>query len=299
MSDCYFNGLTRGGSHRHRRSVARILLISSFTATSHVGSVVSAFVLRRMGINVTVLPTTLFGRHPGWGVPGGDIVPTEKLTGMWEAVHAQSQPFDAVMTGYMGEVGHIDLAATIIDTLKPKTVLVDPVMGDGSRADGGLYISQDRAEAICDQLIPRAHIATPNLWEWRYITGNLDEAPETPPRPLAGMNETLITSVTDGDRIGAMLFEDGKTHRIMHKRYAGVPNGGGDTLAAAYLGQRLRGDNPCAALLHSVSAVFAIMGAAIEGEDDAIDAGELPVIRAQRFLDADGGAPELTVETTS
>ncbi|MGJ8558642.1 MAG: bifunctional hydroxymethylpyrimidine kinase/phosphomethylpyrimidine kinase [Litorimonas sp.] len=283
--------------------MARILLISSFTATSHVGSVVSAFVLRRMGINVTVLPTTLFGRHPGWGVPGGDIVPTEKLTGMWEAVHAQEQaqshPFDAVMTGYMGEVGHIDLAANIIDTLKPKTVLVDPVMGDGSRADGGLYISQDRAEAICDQLIPRAHIATPNLWEWRYITGNLDEAPETPPRPLAGMNETLVTSVTDGERIGAMLFEDGKTHRIMHERYACVPNGGGDTLAAAYLGQRLRGDNPCAALLHSVSAVFAIMGAAIEGEDEAIDAGELPVIRAQRFLDTDGGAPKLTVETSS
>jgi pyridoxine kinase len=250
--------------------VARILLISSFTATSHVGSVVSAFVLRRMGINVTVLPTTLFGRHPGWGSPGGDIVPTEKLTGMWEAVHAQAQPFDAVMTGYMGEVGHVELAASIIDTLKPKTVLVDPVMGDGSRADGGLYISQDRAEAICDQLIPRADIAPP-----------------------------LVTSVTDGERIGALLFEGGRTHRIMHERFAGVPNGGGDTLAAAYLGQRLRGDDPCAALLHSVSAVFAIMGAAIEGDGKASDMGELPVIRAQKFLDADGGAPELSVETLS
>lgn len=278
--------------------MAHILLISSFTATSHVGAVVSAFVLRRMGINVTVLPTTLFGRHPGWGAPGGDVVPTEKLTGMWQAVHAQAaaqgQLFDAVMTGYMGEVGHVDLAASIIDTLNPKTVLVDPVMGDGSRTEGGLYIGQDRAEAICDQLIPRADIATPNLWEWRYITGNLDEAPETLPRPLVGVDETLVTSVTEGEQIGALLFEAGLTHRIMHERYEGVPNGGGDTLAAAYLGQRLRGDGPCAALAHSVSSVFAIMGAAKD-----IDAGELPVIRAQRFLDADGGAPELTVETRS
>jgi len=278
--------------------VTRILLISSFTATSHVGAVVSAFVLRRLGINVTVLPTTLFGRHPGWGAPGGGIVPTGQLTDMWEAVHDQtttlSQPFDAVMTGYMGEVGHVDLAAQIIDTLKPKTVLVDPVMGDGSRTGGGLYISQDRAEAICDALIPRAHIATPNLWEWRYITGNLDEAPDTLPRPLAGTDETLVTSVPDGNRIGALLFEDGKAHRIMHDRYNNVPNGGGDTLAAAYLGQRLRGDNPKEALGHSVSSVFAIMGAA-----DAADAGELPLIRAQRFLDADGGAPELTVETST
>jgi pyridoxine kinase len=297
MDEYAGNSLTRGSGHGHRLRVARILLISSFTASSHVGSVVSAFVLRRMGINVSVLPTTLFGRHPGWGAPGGDVVPTDKLTGMWEAVSAQAdrqaQPFDAVMTGYMGEIGHVTLAADIIDTLRPKTVLVDPVMGDGSRTEGGLYIGQDRAEAICDQLIPRAHIATPNLWEWRYMTGNLNEAPDTPPRPLVGINETLITSVTEQDKIGAILFEGGQTHRIMHERYHGVPNGGGDTLAAAYLGQRLRGDDPRAALAHSVSAVFAIMGAAQD-----IDAGELPVIRAQRFLDADGGAPELTVETT-
>lgn len=288
--------------------MARILLISSFTATSHVGSVVSAFVLRRMGIDVTVLPTTLFGRHPGWGAPGGSIVPTDSLTGMWDAVYAQSQEqmsrsdapaYDAVMTGYMGEVGHVELAAKIIDTLKPKMVLVDPVMGDGSAGAGGLYIAQDRAEAICDHLIPRADIATPNLWEWRYITGSLDEPPTTPPRPLTGVNETLVTSVADGDRIGAILFEDKKTHRIMHERYTGVPNGGGDTLAAAYLGQRLRGDNPREALVHSVSSVFAIMSAAMTGSDGTVDAGELPVIRAQRFLDADGGAPELTVETSS
>lgn len=249
-----------------------------------------------MGVNVTVLPTTLFGRHPGWGSPGGAIVPTEQLADMWAAVLLQSEtqslPFDAVMTGYMGETGHVELAASIIDRLQPELVLVDPVMGDGSRAKEGLYIREGRAEAICDLLIPRAHIATPNLWEWRYITGNLAETPDTPPRPLAGVRETLVTSVADADRIGACLFERDRHHTVMHERYDGVPNGGGDTLAAAYLGQRLRGIEPCEALGRSVSAVFAIMGAA-----DTVDAGELPLIRAQRFLDPDGGAPELTVET--
>ncbi|MGB6318973.1 MAG: bifunctional hydroxymethylpyrimidine kinase/phosphomethylpyrimidine kinase [Litorimonas sp.] len=277
--------------------MTRVLLISSFTSTSHVGSVVSAFVLRRMGVDVTVLPTTLFGRHPGWGAPGGDVVPTDKLTGMWEAVADQLQAdgshFDAVMTGYMGETGHVVLANRIIGTLEPNCVLIDPVMGDGSRADGGLYIPQDRAEAICDLLVPLADIATPNLWEWRYITGNLDEAPDTPPRPLAGVDETLVTSVADGARIGAVLFEGGRAHRVLHDRYSGVPNGGGDTLAAAYLGQRLHGTAPEQALVRSVSAVFAVMG-----EADRTDAGELPLIRAQKFLDDDGGTPQLAVETT-
>ncbi|MGB6228807.1 MAG: bifunctional hydroxymethylpyrimidine kinase/phosphomethylpyrimidine kinase [Litorimonas sp.] len=277
--------------------VHRVLLISSFTAASHVGSVVSAFVLRRMGIDVTVLPTTLFGRHPGWGAPGGAVVPTAQLRSMWDAVRAQLDiqdlPFDAVMTGYMGETGHVDLAAEAIDTLRVPLVLVDPVMGDGSREEGGLYIPRERAEAVCDRLIPRAHIATPNLWEWRFITGNLDEADDTPPRPLAGTRETLVTSVGGADRIGAILFEGSRAHSAMHQRYSGVPNGGGDTLAATYLGHRLHGRTPEAALGRSVSAVFKVMG-----EADASDAGELPLIRAQHFLDLEGAAPELTVETT-
>jgi pyridoxine kinase len=270
-------------------------MISSFTATSHVGSVVSAFVLRRMGIDVTVLPTTLFGRHPGWGTPGGDIVPTQKLETMWDAVHEQSEaegrPFDAVMTGYMGEVDHVTLAASIIDQIKPDWTLVDPVMGDGSRTEGGLYIPQARAEAICDLLIPRAAIATPNLWEWRYITGSLSEPVERGPRALTGVTETLVTSVADGSQIGAMLFTETRRDRVMHDRFDGVPNGGGDTLAAAYLGYRLNGSDPQSALVRSVSAIFAIMG-----EAKRTDAGELPLIRAQKFLDTDGGAPNLTLE---
>lgn len=278
--------------------MTRVLLISSFTASSHVGSVVSAFVLRRMGIDVTVLPTTLFGRHPGWGKPGGKIVPTTELTDLWDAVREQSNqqqlPFDAIMTGYMGEVGHVSLAASIIDDIKPKLTLVDPVMGDGSRTQGGLYIPEDRAEAICDQLIPRADIATPNLWEWRYITANLNEGEDTLPRPLTGVKETLITSVAQGRNIGAMLFSDTAQYRILHDRFEGVPNGGGDTLAATYLGFRLQGEAPLPAFQHCISALFAIMKTA-----DQTDAGELPLIRAQKFLDADGDAPELPVETLS
>lgn len=278
--------------------MARVLMISSFTASSHVGSVVSAFVLRRMGIDVTVLPTTLFGRHPGWGKPGGGIVPATQLEDMWAAIRdqmtRQSFTFDAVMTGYMGDVDHVTLSASILDQIKPALRLVDPVMGDGSRTKGGLYIPEDRAEAICDLLIPRATIATPNLWEWRYITGSLDEMDETRPRALAGVKETLVTSVPHDDQIGAMLFAEGQTHQTFHDRFSGVPNGGGDTLAAAYLGQRLIGTDPKEALGRSVSAVFAIMQ-----EANRTDAGELPLIRAQNYLDADGGAPELSVETLS
>ena len=276
-----------------RGRMARILLISSLTATSHVGATVSAFVMRRLGVDVAVLPTTLFGRHPGWGAPGGTVTPPDTLRGMWEGVRAQIQTrgrgFDAVMTGYMGDADHVALAAEIIDALMPAHVLVDPVMGDWDEGGGRLYVPEARAEAICDQLVPRAHIVTPNSWEWRYITGSLAEGRDAPPRALAGTRETLVTSVEDGERIGAMLFARGATHRVLHDRYPDMPHGGGDALAADYLAQRVLGVEPETALGSAVSSVFAMMRAA-----DAMDEGELPFVRAQATLQ---DAPPLQVET--
>ena len=269
--------------------MARILLISSLTAASHVGSTVSAFVMRRLGVDVAVLPTTLFGRHPGWGAPGGGVTPPETLRGMWEGVAAQVERrgsgFDAVMTGYMGHEAHVALAAAIIDALAPPHVLVDPVMGDW---DSGLYVPEARAEAICEQLVPRAHIVTPNAFEWAWITGSLGEPREAPPRPLAGARETLVTSVEHGERIGAQLFEGGRSHRALHERFDDMPHGGGDALAADYLAHRVLGQSPEAALGAAVSSVFAMMRAA-----DVMDAGELPFVRAQSTL---ADAPQLTVE---
>ena len=296
----------------------RCLLISSFCAASHVGSVASAFVMRRLGVDVCVLPTTLFGRHPGWGAPGGGVTDPAQLRSMWEGVRAQMSEhglhFSAVMTGYMGATEHVALAADIIDALSPAHVLVDPVMGDwgdwgdwGDEGDGGLYVPEDRAEAICDLLVPRAQIVTPNAWEWRYITGSLDEPRDAPPRPLAGTRETLVTSVmegvtsvtegvtsvtkgvttvTDGARIGAICFHAGDAHSVMHERFDGMPNGGGDALAGAYLARRLLGLEPGAALQRSVGEVFALMRRA-----DALDAGELPLARAQDVFDGTDPLP--------
>lgn len=289
----------------------RVLLISSYTADSHVGGQTSAFVLRRLGVDVTWLPTTLFGRHPGWGDPGGTATDISILRKMWGAIQdqirEQGRYFDAVMSGYLGDHDHVGLVVEIIDHLKPKTVLIDPVMGDGK-----LYIDEKRAEAICDHLVPRAHICTPNLWEWRYITGALRDHPPRPPSPLTGVRETVVTSVpsadedSEADRIGARLFHQtltgqtiagqalaGQTlaYEIAHARFQTVPNGGGDALAAAYLAHRLKDRSPDDALARSVSAVFTMMQAA-----NATEVGELPFIRAQDALCA---APTLPIRSLS
>ena len=148
-----------------------VLLISSLVSSSQVGATASAFCLRRLGVDVIVLPTTLFGRHPGWGPPGGERVSAKTLSDMWTAIRAQNIKFDALMSGYMAAEDHIDLTIQIIKHLRNHNpdvkILIDPVKGD----DGRLYIPESRAKAMGERLVPQADILTPNLYELSYLTG--------------------------------------------------------------------------------------------------------------------------------
>jgi len=256
------------------------LVISSFVSASRVGATASAFCLRRLGIETLILPTTVLGRHPGWGAPGGTAIDVDQLRDMWTAIKAQNIKFDAVMTGYLAADEHVGLAAEIIADVKtanPKAIImVDPVMGD----NGQLYIAEARAKAIKVHLIPIADIITPNVWELSFITGhstsNLSDVLES----LSSIDKAcLVTSVRHEGSIGA-VFVDGPTkYYVHHDVFTKVPHGGGDSLAATFLAHLLSGDLRRDALAKSVASIFAIISAAVES-----DAGELQLVREQDAL---------------
>ncbi len=265
-----------------------VLIISSFVSASLVGATASAFCLRRLGIEAIILPTTLMGRHPGWGNPGGGATQSDQLEAMWSAIDRQNIHFDAVLTGYMGDMSHVALAEKIIRSVKvsnPETIImVDPVMGD----HGALYIPQTRAEHIAQHLVPLADIITPNMWELSYLIDLLQPKTNDRKTPIEQAYKlaphVLVTSVPHGDNIGAVLVETGPQekvtyHRVSHKHFETVPHGGGDALAATYLAHILKGTPPVSAMEHAVASIFNIMMAA-----NKIDAGELPLIREQNAL---------------
>jgi pyridoxine kinase len=252
--------------------IPKTLVISSTVASSRVGASAASFCLQRLGVETVVLPTTLMGRHPGWGAPGGGAVDAARLRDVWEGVKAQNLHFDAVLTGYMGDTEHVALCEEIIGHVLANNpdalIAVDPVMGDHGR----LYIPEVRAAAIIERLVPLANFITPNLWERDYIQNYRDALPAR-----------LITSYPNGEDIGARWEEpvgDRVTaFQVSHPKFTSVPHGGGDSLAALFLGRRLLGQSPRQALAASVSSVYEIMRAA-----DALDAGELPLIRMQAFI---------------
>ena len=257
-----------------------VLVISSFVASSRVGATASAFCLRRLGIEAVVLPTTLMGRHPGWGPPGGGPTQRAQLEDMWDAIKKQGIKFDGVLSGYMGHIDHVGLSARIIGDIKADNpdarILIDPVLGD----NGALYIPQDRAQSIRTKLLPLADILTPNVWELSYLTGeNPDSVKAIAKSAKAWTADVLVTSVPVQAEIGALLVTPEEISLVQHRKFDKVPHGGGDALAATYLAHNLLGLSPCQALELSVSSIFDVMSAAIK-----LETGELPLVHKQDAL---------------
>ena len=65
-----------------------VLIISSYVAGSRVGGGIAPFVLGPMKVDPVHVPTCLFGRHPGWGPPGGTAIAPEVMAKMLEGIEA-------------------------------------------------------------------------------------------------------------------------------------------------------------------------------------------------------------------
>jgi pyridoxine kinase len=259
-----------------------VLVISSYVAGSRVGAAPAAMALGALKIDPIVVPTTLLGRHPGWGPPGGGPVAVETMRDMLDAIAAQGlfDLLDGVLTGYFAHPDQIALAASAITAIRAArpsvTVLVDPVIGD----EGGLYVPAAVAGAIRDRLIGLANIVTPNLWELGWLSA----------KPVATRADILaaaralgasaaVTSIRRGDEIGAALLTPAGALAATTPAEASAPNGTGDLFAGALLAAMIDGQNPAAALTHAVAVCADIVTLAHRWQ-----APELPIVAAAARL---------------
>jgi pyridoxine kinase len=228
--------------------MAKVLAISSQTVFGPVGNSAAVPALQAEGHDVLALPTILLSFHPGHGAPSGQRTPAPLMQEMIEKLEKLGalKNCDAVMTGYFADAEQVKTAARAIAEIKKQnsncTILVDPVIGD----DGALYLPQAVAEAIRDQLVPLATIATPNAFELSWLAGKnvSDEKSATEAASHLALAETLITSVPSGDTLTTLLIAEGTTQSHRAKRLAQVPHGTGDYLSGLYLAFRLKHSAP-------------------------------------------------------
>ena len=250
--------------------MARALVLSSHVATSSVGGSAQALVLAALGIEPVVVPTVLFGRHPGWGAPGGGAVPRETFEGMLKGIEAQGLTFDLVLTGYFASTEQVRLAARCCSNAR---VVVDPIMGD---RDKGLYVRADVAEAMERDLLPLADVVAPNAWELERLTGvAIDSAASAVEAARRVGRPTLVSSIDCGDEIGVVYAEPGGAWLASHRRLEGVPSGTGDLLTALFAAALLEDLAPADRLRRAVGGVALVVEAANKG-----GLAELPIVGA-------------------
>ena len=106
------------------------------------------------------------------------------------------------------------------------------------------------------------------------------ETPEKVKTELGKLRrDMLVSSVSKGAEIGAILLNDNQLYQISHPKFAHVPHGGGDALAAAFLAYSLNGYDHKSAFARAVSAVYDILKSATDK-----NRRELPLIECQTKL---------------
>lgn len=253
------------------------LILSSHVAGSRVGGLAQALALSPFKIDPVLAPTVLYGRHPGWGAPGGATVADETFAGVLEGIAANGlfALTDILITGYFASAGQVRIAAETIDRVRAANpdalVLVDPIMGD---VGPGLYVKGEVAAAVETDLVPRADWLTPNLWELARLAGPVLSPAGAVSRARAVGKSMLVTSVPCGKgRIGLVLATADQAVLLSHAELPKVPHGTGDLVTAIFAAGLIGGGDPLAAAERAARAAAETVQAAADW-----NAPELPLV---------------------
>src|SRR5581483_12224676 len=216
-----------------------ILSIQSHVVYGHVGHQASTFPLQRLGHSVWLLPTVLYSNHLAKPSFTGRKLEAKVLEELIDGLRKLDLlgRLDAMLTGYLGDAPTVPLVIATLEAArakKPDVVFAcDPVMGD----DGALYVSKALAESILKDLVPRADILFPNIFELQQLSG----LPVTGVKDVRPAMETLrkktrgalivATGIPDSehrDILTSLALDDSGLWQAKAKRHDMKASGNGD-----------------------------------------------------------------------
>jgi pyridoxine kinase len=242
-----------------------VIVISSHVVRGTVGNRAAVFALETLGHPVWALPTVILPWHPGHGKSTRVMLSQEEFDAMISDLTRAPWRGEvkAVLTGYLGSAAQVRSVARLVESLRAENpdllYMCDPVCGD----EKGLYIAEETAVAIRDDLIPLASIATPNRFELAWLAGApLETNGQIMEAALAlGPSRMLVTSALPlmAGSTGNLYLSGRNALLAEHRLVPDPPNGTGDLLAAIFLSRLMEDLTEERRLMTATASVFEIV----------------------------------------
>ncbi|MEP3115923.1 pyridoxal kinase [Nisaea sp.] len=218
-----------------------ILSIQSRVSYGYVGNSIAVPAIQAAGLEAWPLDTVSFSNHPGHGQFTGEVRSAAELDAQIDGLTALGvmDGLSAVLSGYLGLPDTAAVVASAIDRTRASNPTVpfvlDPVIGDNGRH----FVRDGVAEAICEKLLPRADIVTPNLYELGVLSGatltNETDVITAAARNLIRKSKLVAVAITGIERTNTisnlLVLEDIHFEAITPRLDRGF-NGTGDLFAA-------------------------------------------------------------------
>lgn len=257
-----------------------VVVVNSLVARGRVGARAQAFALERLGLEPWLVPTVMLPFHPGHG-PGRRVETSpEDFAGLVDALIGRGlEGVGAVLTGYLGNPGQLPHLLRLVAAAREHNpdvlVCCDPVIGDAR----GLYVAEDLALAILEQLVPAADVLTPNRFELAWLTGHpVSSNTEIIKAVSALQPPTVLTTSAHAMMRGNManlLVHETRAWLAEARAIDNPPHGTGDLTSAVFAALSLRGERPDATLSRTTSCVHDVLAVTGPGaEEMALVAGQ-------------------------
>ena len=254
-----------------------VLIIQDVSGFGKCSTTVALPIISASGVTGTILPTSLLSTHTGPEFPGFtflDLFENMKATlNHWVELGLK---FDAIYTGYLGMIEHVDLLREYIPQLLKEDgeVFIDPAFADNGQYYHGF--DDDYAKAQL-RLVEIADYVFPNLSEACLMLGldydSVDAGNEADVQTVlkallkVGTKNALITGVRANGEIGASLTTaDGDIYTSLATFLPHSFHGTGDVFASVIVGSYVRTGDMFKAIDLAVKFVPEAIKATLEDE---------------------------------
>lgn len=224
----------------------KLLTIQDLASYGKCSASIALPVLSAMGIETTLLPTSVLSTHSAFpGFTFRDLLPEmEAALQHWTSLNLQ---FDAIYVGYLGSEPQLNFVHRLISHFPNALIMVDPVMGDGGKLHKRMT---PEFIASYSSLCRRAHLLLPNMTETCALLDRpyAGDSADDPLPLLQGLRDfgaanVVITGLQNSDaELGAVCL-DSLDHYSSYFRppIPGHFHGTGDLFASVCIGGLLHG----------------------------------------------------------